>query len=400
MSIVDALATPLYSILDSFGSGDVTAAGIDRAIATLREQLESVGDQTRSTNVTVGHAWAGVDAGAAQRSLGKAGTSAQAMGTHTGRLQTSLQTAAHVVEQGRTELRRVVDSFVQQGEAANPTLTNPAGLLAVLRLAAEHLQQALQVLEKTRQALDGETGVVAGLAQRTPSAPEAVDGTSGSAGAATAPASAGTSTAPTLAQGAGSALGAGGSGAGSGTGTGGSGASGLGSALSSVPDATGGAGSGRSSARPPSVNAQRVASHSILAGEGVEVRLPDGRVVRAPNEQAAAAVRAALTQLGVPYQWGGTSPGQGLDCSGLTQWAYRQAGIEIPRLAQEQHVGAQVSADSLLPGDLAVWDGHVAMVIGDGRMIEAGDPVQISSVRTDNVGMGFMGFFRPTEGPA
>ncbi|UEA85651.1 C40 family peptidase [Tsukamurella paurometabola] len=86
----------------------------------------------------------------------------------------------------------------------------------------------------------------------------------------------------------------------------------------------------------------------------------------------------------------------GLDCSGFTQWAYRQAGIELPRLADQQAVGASVSSGDLQPGDLAVWSGHVAMVLGDGRMIEAGDPVQISAVRTDNIGQQFYGFFRPT----
>ena len=96
----------------------------------------------------------------------------------------------------------------------------------------------------------------------------------------------------------------------------------------------------------------------------------------APNAVAADAVRHALTQLGVPYVWGGTTPGVGLDCSGLTQWAYHQAGLDLPRLAQEQDLGAAVNQNALRPGDLAVWDGHVAMVVGNGQMIEAGDPVQ------------------------
>jgi cell wall-associated NlpC family hydrolase len=131
-------------------------------------------------------------------------------------------------------------------------------------------------------------------------------------------------------------------------------------------------------------------------GEGVGVTLPDGSTATAPNAVAASAVRHALTQLGVPYHWGGTTPGVSLDCSGLTQWAYREAGLDLPRLAQEQDVGAAVDRGSLRPGDLAVWDGHVAMIVGNGLMIEAGDPVKLSPIRTTNAGQGFQGFWRPT----
>ena len=94
--------------------------------------------------------------------------------------------------------------------------------------------------------------------------------------------------------------------------------------------------------------------------------------------------------------WGGTTPWEGFDCSGLTQWAWRQAGVELPRLAQEQNIGRPVSAEELIPGDLLVWDGHVAMYNGDGQIIEAGDPVQTGPLRTTNSGMAFKGYFRPT----
>ncbi|GAB3942084.1 C40 family peptidase [Corynebacterium tapiri] len=113
------------------------------------------------------------------------------------------------------------------------------------------------------------------------------------------------------------------------------------------------------------------------------------------NPAGEAAAQAALSQVGAPYAWGGTSS-SGFDCSGLTQFAYRQAGIELPRLAEEQTVGRQVSAEELQPGDLAVWDGHVAMYAGDGMLVEAGDPVQTNPVRTSNMGMAFKGFWRPT----
>lgn len=114
-----------------------------------------------------------------------------------------------------------------------------------------------------------------------------------------------------------------------------------------------------------------------------------------PGTGGQAAVDAALGQVGAPYVWGGTTPA-GFDCSGLIQWAYGQAGIELPRTAAEMAIGQQVNHEDLQPGDLAVWDGHVAMYTGDGMMVEAGDPVQTNPVRTSNIGMGFLGFWRPT----
>lgn len=116
----------------------------------------------------------------------------------------------------------------------------------------------------------------------------------------------------------------------------------------------------------------------------------------APTDQAQKAVAAAKTALGTPYQWGGTVPGKGLDCSGLVQWAYQQAGVDLPRTASAQAVGPQIPRAEVQAGDLAVWDGHVAMIVDGGNMIEAGDPVQISPIRQENIGMPFKGFYRPT----
>ena len=113
------------------------------------------------------------------------------------------------------------------------------------------------------------------------------------------------------------------------------------------------------------------------------------------SEQGKAAAQAALSQVGTPYGWGGTGNGS-FDCSGLTQWAWRQAGVELPRTAESQAVGRQVSAEELQPGDLVVWDGHVAMYSGDGQIVEAGSPVQTGPLRTNNMGMAFKGFWRPT----
>lgn len=117
---------------------------------------------------------------------------------------------------------------------------------------------------------------------------------------------------------------------------------------------------------------------------------------REPSERAATAVRVALSQLGLPYEWGAVKPGESFDCSGLTSWAYRQAGVALPRHSTDQAVGQPVDRADLRPGDLIVWQGHVAMYVDRGRMIEAGDPVRLTPLRTSNVGMPFLGFFRPT----
>jgi cell wall-associated NlpC family hydrolase len=173
--------------------------------------------------------------------------------------------------------------------------------------------------------------------------------------------------------------------------------SGLGGAAPMSPLSNGSSGSGFGDlAELFAPDAPSSMPEAAIFGDGVAIRLPDGSTVTAPNAVAANAVRHALTQLGVPYDWGGTAPGVGLDCSGLTQWAYSEAGLNLPRLAQEQDVGAPVAAGDLRPGDLAVWDGHVAMIVGNGTMIEAGDPVKLSPIRTDNAGQGFQGFWRPT----
>lgn len=141
------------------------------------------------------------------------------------------------------------------------------------------------------------------------------------------------------------------------------------------------------------------AAQAGLVGGGAVVSLPGSRKAVAPNPRAATAVRAALSQLGVSYQWGGSMPGVGLDCSGLTQFAYREAGVPLAHYAADQRVGRFLGVDPgrARPGDLVVWDQHVAMVVGDGQMIEAGDPVRISSIRTTNMGDQFYGFYRPTE---
>ena len=88
-----------------------------------------------------------------------------------------------------------------------------------------------------------------------------------------------------------------------------------------------------------------------------------------------AAVQAAESQLGVPYVFGGEQAGAGFDCSGLVQWAWRQAGVSIPRTTETQWPAlTHVSLTALEPGDLLFYynlDGdnqvdHVVMYTGSG----------------------------------
>lgn len=110
--------------------------------------------------------------------------------------------------------------------------------------------------------------------------------------------------------------------------------------------------------------------------------------VAAPNGRAAAAVSAALSRLGTPYRWGGTTPA-GFDCSGLMLWSWAHAGVSLPRTSGAQRSYTQrISFDQLQPGDL-VFSGnpvsHVGMYIGGGQMVhspQTGDVVKVSAVRT------------------
>ncbi len=106
---------------------------------------------------------------------------------------------------------------------------------------------------------------------------------------------------------------------------------------------------------------------------------------------ASEAVRAALDKQGSPYSWGAEGPDE-FDCSGLTSWAYEQAGVDLPRSSSAQaRTGTAVSRSQLQPGDLIALYApvsHIGMYVGDGQYVNApqpGDVVQVEDVPWEEV---------------
>ncbi|MWA02117.1 NlpC/P60 family protein [Actinomadura sp. LD22] len=102
--------------------------------------------------------------------------------------------------------------------------------------------------------------------------------------------------------------------------------------------------------------------------------------------KAAQALRYAMSKLGSPYVWGAAGPST-FDCSGLTMWAYRQVGINLPHYTGSQwNAGTHVSESQMQPGDLIFFYSdlhHMGMYVGGGKMIHAphtGDVVRIASL--------------------
>jgi cell wall-associated NlpC family hydrolase len=109
------------------------------------------------------------------------------------------------------------------------------------------------------------------------------------------------------------------------------------------------------------------------------------------TEQRAAVVSAALSQVGTPYRYGGNEPGRGLDCSGLTYYAHRTAGVQIPRGSVDQRLRAHpASARSPQPGDMVFFqtgpaDHHVGLMVDAERFVHASSSahrVRLARLRT------------------
>jgi cell wall-associated NlpC family hydrolase len=117
--------------------------------------------------------------------------------------------------------------------------------------------------------------------------------------------------------------------------------------------------------------------------------------IPATSPGAAIAVRAALSQVGKAYRFAAAGP-DAYDCSGLTMWAWAQAGVSLPHYSKAQYDSLpHVPLDALQPGDLVFFYSsvsHVGMYIGGGQMVDAANPAL--GVRVAGIG-GAIGAARP-----
>lgn len=96
-------------------------------------------------------------------------------------------------------------------------------------------------------------------------------------------------------------------------------------------------------------------------------------------------IENALSYVGNPYVWGGENLEKGVDCSGFTQQIYKEFGIDLPHSSSSQrNVGEAVPIDQEpKQGDLICYDGHVAIYIGDGKIVHASNPTDGIKVTDD-----------------
>jgi cell wall-associated NlpC family hydrolase len=121
-------------------------------------------------------------------------------------------------------------------------------------------------------------------------------------------------------------------------------------------------------------------------------------------------VLQGLDQIGVPYVWGGASPTQGFDCSGLVMWLWAHHGVALPHFAAAQYAlgpvvekGPGIDLSKLQPGDLLFFHdlGHVGIYVGNGYVLHAphtGTVVQVNPLSWGWFQSTFVGATRP--GPA
>lgn len=110
--------------------------------------------------------------------------------------------------------------------------------------------------------------------------------------------------------------------------------------------------------------------------KGKKINLEDGGTAANPYTKGEEVVNFALQFVGNPYRWGGTSLTNGADCSGYIMSVYRHFGKSLPHSSSAMRsCGTRVSSLSAAkPGDIICYNGHVALYMGNNKIVHASNP--------------------------
>ena len=271
-ALTTALAAPIHEVASQVGPGWTDEEDPTVALVEVRELLADVSAATHNSWSRTADGWSGAGADGAADFVSTAAQAADRLSQQVEMLRARTADASDAVECARSRLREIINRFEDRAAALEPRLDEP-GVAEELQAEAQRaLGEAVDVVDELRAELDGHAAAVTAASQPPESA----------------------SAAPAMPAGFTAPAGFGGTPLGSPSGLGG------------MPAAYG----------APAPEEAGLAALPLpdpdQLGDGVAVTLPDGSTVTAPNAVAADAVRHALTQLGVPYVWGGTTPGVGL----------------------------------------------------------------------------------------